>query len=151
MKIISHRGNLSGPKTAIYGENNWKSIIHCLDLGFDVEIDIWRLDDRFYLGHDVPQFELTFAVLKKYKEKLWIHCKNKRAVVELREYNEFNFFWHENDLMTLTSRNDIWVFPGNQPIEDSVAVLPEIHDDDTTKCVAICTDYALNYKLNEDK
>ena len=151
MKIISHRGNLSGPKTAIYGENNVQSILHCINLGFDVEIDVWRIDAGFYLGHDNPQSELSLDFLMTFNENLWIHCKNLLAISELRVFAELNYFWHEEDVMTLTSKNDIWVYPGNQPVQNSVAVLPEIHDDDITNCTAICTDYPFKYVLNEDK
>ena len=38
MKIIAHRANLNGPN--INDENQISSINKCIDLGFDVEIDV---------------------------------------------------------------------------------------------------------------
>ena len=35
---------------------------------------------------------------------------------------------------------------GKQPIEDSIAVLPEIHKDNLDVCKGICSDYIENYK-----
>jgi hypothetical protein len=57
----------------------------------------------------------------------------------------YRIFWHENDTVTLTSTNMIWAHPGKQPISESIAVMPEINNDDTTKCIGICSDYIKNY------
>ena len=48
MKIIAHRANLDGPNSR--NENQISSINNCLDLGFDVEIDIRLLDGKIILG-----------------------------------------------------------------------------------------------------
>jgi hypothetical protein len=58
----------------------------------------------------------------------------------------FNYFWHEEDTMTLTSHGYMWVYPGKQPIVGSIAVLPEIYNDDLHDCIGICSDYIKNYK-----
>lgn len=50
MKIISHRGNLNGPNKQT--ENTIESIKLAINLGFDVEIDVWYIDNILYLGHD---------------------------------------------------------------------------------------------------
>jgi hypothetical protein len=42
--------------------------------------------------------------------------------------------------------NVVWAYPGKQPIKGSIAVMPEIHNDDLSKCVGICSDYIENYK-----
>ena len=46
MIYISHRGNIDGPDTG--KENSPDYIIKALSLGFDVEIDVWFKDDKFY-------------------------------------------------------------------------------------------------------
>ena len=56
MKIIAHRANINGP--CIKNENQKASIKDCLDLGYDVEIDIRSLEGKLYLGHDNPQINL---------------------------------------------------------------------------------------------
>jgi len=58
----------------------------------------------------------------------------------------FNYFWHENDTVTLTSENWIWAFPGKQPINGSIAVMPEIYNDDVSEAAGVCSDYIQNYK-----
>ena len=41
MKIISHRGNLNGPNKNL--ENRLDTIEKAIQLGFDVEVDIWLI------------------------------------------------------------------------------------------------------------
>jgi hypothetical protein len=59
--------------------------------------------------------------------------------------NKFNFFWHENDLATLTSKGYIWASPGKQPIKNSIAVMPEWYKDDLSQCIGICSDLIVKY------
>jgi hypothetical protein len=58
----------------------------------------------------------------------------------------FNYFWHEEDTITLTSHNYMWVYPGKQPIKNSIAVMPEIYNDILNACLGVCSDYIKNYK-----
>lgn len=150
MKIISHRGNLNGKNPQL--ENSIEYLEFALQCNFDVEIDFWKIDDCFFLGHDLPQYNVQFNWILKYSDKVWIHCKNIDALVYLSEIFKsspsLNFFWHENDTVTLTSLGYIWAYPGKQPISGSVAVLPEIYDDVTFGCASICTDFPIKYKNN---
>ena len=81
---------------------------------------------------------------------LWVHCKNVEAdqyfVENEFDCKEINWFWHENDTLTLTSKQYMWVYPGKQPIIGSIAVMPEIHNENISKCVGVCSDYINNYK-----
>lgn len=144
MKIIAHRGNIDGSK--LDKENAPLYVDIALISGFDAEVDIWLINDELYLGHDKPKYLINLDWLIQRSDKLWIHCKNTNAVVYFNEIDKnFNYFYHENDLMTLTSKSNMWVFPGNQPICGSIAVLPEINEDDISQCFGICTDYAKKY------
>ncbi len=58
----------------------------------------------------------------------------------------FNYFWHETDTVTLTSKSYIWAYPGKQPITNSIAVLPEIYNDNIENCVGVCSDIIEFYK-----
>jgi hypothetical protein len=60
--------------------------------------------------------------------------------------SDLNYFWHQEDVLSLTSKKYIWVYPGKQPIENSIAVMPEIENDDISLCLGICSDYILKYK-----
>lgn len=141
---ISHRGNISGSKSAKFGENNPKSIDFIIDnFNLDVEIDIWMIDGSLYLGHDVPQYQISFEFLKNRKSKLWIHAKNLEAL-DFFISKDFNYFWHENDSYTLTSKNYIWTYPHikNYLTKNSIAVMPELVPKwDLSTCYGICSDF----------
>ena len=51
MLLISHRGNINGKFESYENEPNY--IDKALSLGYDVEVDVWFVDDNFYLGHDL--------------------------------------------------------------------------------------------------
>lgn len=145
MKLISHRGNLTGPNPE--RENSQLYIQEALDKGFDVEIDVWVINDIIYLGHDKPQYVVEEIWLQLYRKHLWVHCKNIDAVNYFaNKLKLFNYFWHENDTITLTSKNHIWAYPGKQPIKNSIAVMPEIYYDNISQCLGVCSDYVQNWK-----
>ena len=107
-KIISHRGNIKGSS---HGNENSPSLIdEAISFDLDVEVDLWTLD-KLYLGHDTCEYTVTLDWLTNRKERLWIHAKNIKAA-EFLVTTEFNWFWHENDSMTLTSKGIPWAYPG---------------------------------------
>ena len=148
MIYISHRGNINGRIEE--AENKPEYIIDTLRMGYDVEIDVWYVDGEWWLGHDEPQYQIDLDWLERRSDRLWIHCKNIEAVEYFYENEndckEINWFWHENDTLTLTSYGYIWAYPGKQPIKKSIAVMPEINKDDVSNCVGICSDYIEKYK-----
>ena len=111
MRLISHRGNLSGrsPET----ENSPDRIDYCVVKGFDVEIDLWVVGNSYILGHDEPQYEVTKRYLDERIDNLWIHCKNESALFRLF-YSDYNYFWHQEDDFTITSKRFIWTYPNKQ-------------------------------------
>ena len=62
-------------------------------------------------------------------------------------YSEINYFFHDNDDLTITSKGFLWVYPGKQPVKNSIAVLPELYNDDLNSCLGICSDFINDYKL----
>lgn len=143
--IISHRGNIDGKNELL--ENNPDYIDSAIYKGFDVEIDVWvDRSSKIFLGHDKPQYEIDVSWLEERKNKLWIHCKNINAVVFFNNIKDFHHFWHQNDDVTLTSKSYIWAYPGKQPIRNSIAVMPEIFEDNTSDCLGVCTDFPIRYK-----
>ena len=70
MKIISHRGNFLGanPET----ENNPNQIDYVIDKGFDVEIDLWIQNNKLFLGHDKPIYEINQKWLFERTKKISI-------------------------------------------------------------------------------
>lgn len=144
MIYISHRGNLNG-KFPSY-ENEPMYIDKALKFGYDVEVDVWMIDGILFLGHDTPQYGVTQQWFNERSKNLWIHCKNVEVMEWFSLIGGFNYFWHEEDIMTLTSMGKMWVYPGKQPIKGSIAVMPEIHNDDISNCIGICSDFIQNYK-----
>lgn len=145
MILISHRGNINGPIPET--ENKPEYIGDTIRLGYDVEIDFWVIGDKLYLGHDEPQYLISDSWLTQFLYRIWVHCKNPEALIYLQEnYPQINYFWHQEDTLTLTSKKHIWVYPGKQPIKDSIAVMPEIYNDDISQCLGVCSDYIQNYK-----
>jgi hypothetical protein len=148
MILISHRGNINGRMES--WENEPTYIALAISKGYDVEIDVWYKDNMLWLGHDKPDYGIYFRFIRDRLSKLWIHCKNIEAVIYFKECGyDINYFWHEEDTLTLTSHNHLWVYPGKQPIINSIAVMPEINNDDVSQCLGICSDYIERYKKNE--
>lgn len=145
MLLISHRGNTEGKKEEL--ENRPSYIIQTLQLGFNVEIDIRYIDGQLWLGHDEPQYSTNIEFLDLYKDMLWIHCKNLEAVTYFRSINvdrSFNYFWHQTDSVTITSQEYIWAYPGIN-CKDSIAVLPEIYNDNLDNRIGVCSDRINNF------
>ena len=150
MILISHRGNIDGKKPHL--ENSPSYIDEAIELGYDVEVDLWLVNDKFYLGHDEPQYEIDFKWIEDRDDRLWVHCKNTESVIELYKMDEgVNFFWHQEDLLTITSAGYLWVYPGNQPLDNTISVLPELYNEDVSKCIGICSDYIIKYKTQDGK
>ena len=144
MKLISHRGNIDGPNPV--RENSPYYIMEAISMGYEVEIDIWVIYNSFYLGHDGPQYSIRTEWLYDKEDKLWIHCKNIEAMEWFNNSGKFNYFWHQEDTVTLTSKGYMWAYPGKQPIKNSIAVMPELYNDNLNSCIGICSDYIQNYK-----
>jgi hypothetical protein len=141
MKLISHRGNISG--IDINKENNPQQIIKVLELEMECEIDVWYKNNAYFLGHDRPQYQVGEEFLEN--PALWCHAKNIEALVKMKENKYIHCFWHENDKVTLTSRGYIWSFPSEIPINNSIIVLPEKYNTNISKSIGICSDFILKY------
>lgn len=144
MKLISHRGNINGRMES--WENEPTYIDLAISKGYDVEIDVWYENNILWLGHDKPQYGVDFRWFQDRFSKLWIHCKNIESVIFFKNCGyDVNYFWHQTDTITLTSQNHIWAYPGKQPIKNSIAVMPEIFNDNVSDCYGICSDFIENY------
>lgn len=152
MIYISHRGNLDGPNPEL--ENSPNYITAALAKGYDVEVDVWWLENSgYWLGHDSPQYEVDKYFLSN--KKLWCHAKDIKTISrlirsEFARPNPFvHCFFHQNDDVTLTSKNFLWTYPGKPLDYGSIAVLPERAEDKWTQndnFVGICSDYIDLYR-----
>ena len=149
MKLISHRGNINGKILDL--ENNPNYIDSAIEQGYDVEIDLWFKDHTFFLGHDEPQYEVDLNWLTNRHLKLWVHCKDLQTLSYMWHLKHsmlvnLNYFFHNTDDATLTSKGYLWVYPGKQPVKNSISVLPELNNDNVSQSYGICSDYIKNYR-----
>jgi len=139
VKMIAHRGNLRGPNPD--QENKPEYIEAALAEHYDVEVDVWRSENKWYLGHDEPQYEIDSEFLVN--ERIWCHAKNLHAFQDLLVLDA-HCFWHQKDDYTLTSSNFIWAYPGQPLSPMSICVMPELTAYTTTdvlRCAGICSDW----------
>lgn len=122
MKFIAHRGNTVGPQPSF--ENRIHYIEEARADGHAVEIDLQLVEGVLYLGHDDPQecFPLEWAE----SDDFFCHAKTPDTFGELLRLGAHTFY-HENDAVTLTSRQLIWCFPGVHTV-DTRAVWLDLHD-----------------------
>lgn len=153
MKIISHRGNVSGP---IANRENRPSYIDCaIQLGYDVEIDVRYIDGNLWLGHDMPDFKIEESWIIPRMEKLWFHCKNLSAVENLRKISpNIKTFCHSSDPFVLVSSGNVWVHDLSLPLYPH-CIIPLLSSYDIKSFIAehrlddvgaICTDYVFQVK-----
>jgi len=151
MKLIAHRANINGHSSE---ENSPQQVDKCIELGYDIEIDIRYnpVTEIFWLGHDEPQYNVSFEWISTRQSFLWIHCKD---LITLNKFTETDcqYFWHQEDDFTLTSNNYIWTLPGKPYMEKSIVVMPEkimdikkLIDLKTINCHGICSDYVSQLK-----
>lgn len=142
MQIIAHRANTDGPSSR---ENHPGQIDKCITLGFGVEVDIWCVGDVFYLGHDAPRYNVSFDFLRERRESVYIHAKNLPTLRKLIG-SGLNYFWHQNDAFTLTSKGQIWTYLGQEVTDESIIVCESIDDLNKyydSEVMGICTDYPI--------
>lgn len=143
MKIISHRGNING---IVPEKENRPSYIDCaIQLGYDVEVDIRYIDGAFYLGHDMPDYEVSSPWIQIRSSNVWYHCKNSEAAYQLSLLNKINYFCHSNDTFVLTSTRHLWVHDLSLVTQNSIIPLLDLDSinqyQNYTNVYAICTDY----------
>jgi len=143
MKIIAHRGNTLGPNPE--HENKLEYLKEALNLGFDIEVDVWNVNGQIFLGHDEPCYLLNdgnFGFLED--DRVWVHLKNVECYEIFKNKNHCNFFYHQNDQMTLTSKKFGWMFPKIGYFPNSIFVMPELFPEinsSNSTFYGICTDF----------
>lgn len=147
MLLIAHRGNTKGQIPS--KENHPDYIMESINAGFNVEIDVWLVGDKWFLGHDSPQHEVDKLFLQN--KNIWCHVKNEKALSELVTDNSIHYFWHNNDDYMITSRGYIWCYPGkfcrscimNQPEKVLGFNMNSIIE--SFKPFGLCSDYVGKY------
>ena len=148
-RFICHRGNLERKELA--NENNPNLLDMRIADGYDVELDVWYKNNELFLGHDNPEYPITFEWLMQSSKK-YIHTKDASTLEYLllrcgKEGYNPNIFYHTDEHYSLTTRNHIIVLPGQEIIEGSVNMMPEMSPTpkDTRQAFAVCSDSLSNF------
>lgn len=137
---IAHRGNLDGPS---WKENQPQYLIDSIDAGYDIELDLWRVSNYLWLGHDGPQYLVTESFLLEIGHAAWIHCKNLDALHFLNTtFPQLNYFWHQGDDYTMTSQGYIWAYPNKDITGNVVIVDLDNSNYNSINAMGVCSDYA---------
>ena len=145
MKLISHRGNISGLCPEL--ENQTSYIQRAINSGYDVEIDVRIIDDSLFLGHDVPDYEVSLSWLLEHRDYLWVHAKNFRALSHLVDQN-LRVFYHQKENHTIINNcNLIWSHELSEANEKSIIPLlsqediTDYYQDNGAKVAGVCSDF----------
>jgi hypothetical protein len=122
MILISHRGNTRGKGDQ---ENNPDLLNSLIKRGQHIEIDVWLINDKLFLGHDKPEFMVTKNYLKN--DLFWCHAKNLDALQYMLD-NDIHCFWHQTDDFTITSKGFIWTFPNKPVTKNSIIVCQTLEE-----------------------
>ena len=150
MKIISHRGNINGPDSI--NENAPAYIDKSLEQGFDAEVDLRRVNNKFFLGHNNPDYEVSIDWLNQRRQNLWIHTKNFSAFENLLELNNnFIFFYYSCEPLVLVSNGKIWCHQLEDISNPANCIAPllsksSLLENKKNNWFGVCTDYPLLLK-----
>jgi hypothetical protein len=146
--VYSHRGNLEGPNPS--KENLPEYIYKALAEDFKVEIDLRVKGGSLYLGHDEPQYPVSWTWLSNRSGRLLVHVKDLNAIrIESALWDSFHCFCHVGDPFTITSWGQMWIHDLTLPwAADSI--IPLITTDQIKQFLSraqtehvhgICTDF----------
>lgn len=151
--LISHRGNTNGKFESYENEPNY--IDKAIKQRYQVEVDVWYQDNQLYLGHDAPLYGVNRDWFVERIDYLWIHCKDVQTLSYFNNRpngmkygftKQFNYFYHTDEDVVLTSNGYMWMHPETKPCENGIAVHPEQNDWDVSGCKGICSDFIERYK-----
>lgn len=136
---IAHRGNFAGRNIEL--ENSVEYVNNALSNGYNVEIDVRKIGNKLYLGHDAPMYEIELSYLQD--DRLWCHSKTLETHMFLSRNNVHAFF-HDQENYVFTNRGIKWT---TEKTIDGIVVMPEnnlhvMHDllNKTLTPCGICSD-----------
>lgn len=131
MLIISYQGIYDGQN--FQSANTPDQIAKAFNNGYSVMADVWRFDDKLYLGQENNWVEVTDRYLQGVK--WWLNCQNQDAYDYLLAQprnlypNVFIFNNVATESTPTTTTSGKTIVPGNVPIDNnSIVYLPEIVD-----------------------
>ena len=131
MLIISYQGIYDGQN--FEDANTPGQIAKAFNNGYSVMADVWRFDDKLYLGRENDWIEVTDKSLQGVK--WWLNCQNDDAYEYLLAQprklypNVFIFSNVATEASPTVTTSGKTIVPGTVPLNNnSVVYLPEITD-----------------------
>jgi hypothetical protein len=131
--------------------NTPNQIRKAFNAGYSCMVDVWRVDNRIYLGSYAPTTEVTEKYIQG--NRFWLNARN----VDMQDWltaqpNRLypNYFWFTTPNPPpayVTASNGKLITPGTVPINNnSVIFLPEIDDRSLfstvhLRCYGVCSTY----------
>lgn len=141
IKLIAHRGNINGPCKE--RENEPDYLQEALDKGYYIEVDVRVIKGELWSGHDKAQYRISLELLQH--PRVYVHSKTIPTLhYFLRNHPEIHTFFHDRDEATITSKGEIWTYPGKELTELSISVMPEWEQKDYVLpkgIIGVCSDY----------
>lgn len=136
-------------------ENTVQAVKEAISLGYEVEIDVWKTNDGWFLGHDGPENKVSLFFLILNCRKLWLHCKNSSSFNILKW---FGGFMHDSEpqveVNTILNRFE-WNHSSNHHYDNkTVCVIPELHGlkpEDYIRAYGVCSDSIVNIEYEFKK
>ena len=113
--FYAHRGNLEG--RIAERENQPEYIDEAIAHGYGAEVDLWKVGDRIYLGHDDGQYDIDLQWLQDRKQFLLVHTKNREAL-DFCLRNKLHAFWHTDEDYVITTWGYTVGYPGKLSVGD---------------------------------
>lgn len=121
--FYAHRGNLEG--RIAERENQPEYIDEAIAHGYGAEVDLWKVGDRIYLGHDDGQYDIDLQWLQDRKQFLLVHTKNREAL-DFCLRNKLHAFWHTDEDYVITTSGYTVGYPGKLSVgENFLLSVPE--------------------------
>jgi hypothetical protein len=108
LKKIAHRGNTHGVQP--HNENKIDYLLQAIGNGYYVECDVQLHNGELWLGHDAPQELLPPNLISS--NRVFFHAKCIQSF-ELLSVLNTNTFMHVSDPLTITTKGQVWCYPGN--------------------------------------
>lgn len=149
MQYISYQGIYDGQN--FEDANTPNQIGKAFNAGFSVMADVWRIDNKMYVGTQNAPIEVTERWLQG--NRFWLNCQNDDAynflLAQPRKLypNVLKFSNVATESSPTTSTGGQTIVPGNVPIDNnSIVYLPEIVDRGLLsivklRCYGVCSVY----------
>lgn len=126
MLLISYRGIFDGQN--FESENTPDQIGKAFDAGFSCMVDVWRINNKIYLGSEEPLIEVSDRYLQGIR--FWLNARNDDMYSWLQTqpsklYPNYFTVPYPTPAYVTTSSGHQWVFGCVPTDNNSIVVLPE--------------------------